>query len=182
MGFILMGISPYPLNNRRFTRLLVPPEGVHSTIQHPPCSLHKKKWSHHLVSAAFPVSVLSVRYNAALVLGYHHNLRWWSLSLVFLVFCGQLGSFFDHFFFSIRHSSVCKQKLFHCSWSVLCEDSNLPCLRWNHLHLILGWSPVLYGIPVSPQHIFFCDRIWSHSSHSYEGIEIHDIADWLLQD
>ena len=32
MGFILMGISPYPLNNRRFTRLLVPPEGVHSTI------------------------------------------------------------------------------------------------------------------------------------------------------
>ena len=27
-----MGISPYPLNNRRFTCLLVPPKGVHSTI------------------------------------------------------------------------------------------------------------------------------------------------------
>ena len=32
MGFILMGISPYLLNNRCFTCLLVPPEGVHSTI------------------------------------------------------------------------------------------------------------------------------------------------------
>ena len=27
-----MGISQYPLNNRRFTCLLVPPKGVHSTI------------------------------------------------------------------------------------------------------------------------------------------------------
>ena len=27
-----LGISPYPLNNRRFTCLLVPPKGVHSTI------------------------------------------------------------------------------------------------------------------------------------------------------
>ncbi len=31
-GFIFIGISPYPLNNRCFSCLLVPPEGVHSTI------------------------------------------------------------------------------------------------------------------------------------------------------